>query len=117
MRDKAHPTPAQTLGADPFANMGDLTWLGVEPPDVSENESAVEAMPEGHVHAPESTADQDVKVMSDPALIFPDDDAERALREWLREEIPPEIPANDVTPAPDAQAQLLARLLAEQEKK
>lgn len=117
MTNKAKPTPAQTLGADPFANMGDLIWLGVEPPDVLESESAVEAMPEGRAHAPKSTADQDVKVMPDPALIFPDDDAERALREWLREETPPEIPANDATPAPDAQAQLLARLLAEQEKK
>ncbi len=103
MTDKEAPRPVHILGDDPFADMGDLEWLGVAP------QPAQAAPPQP---APETVEPPPGAL---PALDLPDDDAERALREWLREETPPEASPAGAKPVPDTQAQLLARLLAEQE--
>jgi hypothetical protein len=97
MADKEkHPLAgAPALGDNPFAGMDTLEWLGVESPPTPELESA----------APP-------KIDNGPTLNLPDDEAERALLEWLRAETPP----TETPPTADAQAQLLARLLAEQEE-
>jgi hypothetical protein len=95
-------TDSRALGDNPFADMDTLEWLGIESPPAPET-----PQPEPKIAVPP----EDDTV---PAVDLPDDEAERALQEWLREEKPPETPPDDTPPAPDAQAQLLARLLAEQ---
>jgi hypothetical protein len=102
MSDKDKRQQSRALGDNPFADMDTLEWLGIESPPA----------PETAIMEPEIAAPPETDIA--PALDLPDDEAERALQEWLREEKPPEIPPADATPAPDAQAQLLARLLDEQ---
>ncbi len=103
MSDEEKRHPPRALGDNPFAGMDTLEWLGIEAPPMPETP------------APEPVTAGPLEPDTLPALHLPDDEAERALQEWLREETPPESPP-DAIPAPDAQAQLLARLLAEQEK-
>lgn len=105
MSDKEKHQQPRALGGNPFADMDTLEWLGIEAPPA----------PEAAASEPETDTLPETDIA--PALDLPDDEAERALLEWLRQETPPEIPTDDATPAPDAQAQLLARLLAEQEPK
>ncbi len=93
---------ARALGDNPFADMDTLEWLGIEAPPA----------PEAAIREPEIAAPPEIDAV--PSLDLPDDEAERALQEWLREETPPKIPTDDATPAPDAQTQLLALLLAAQ---
>lgn len=112
------------LGDDPFADMGDLEWLGIESPSAP-RAAIAPASPKTTRYSiapdkaapvqstPEIAAPQAPDVIS--ALAQPDDDAERALQEWLHEETPPESPPADTKPAPNVQAQLLAQLLAGQE--
>lgn len=99
-KKKHQPPRAGALGNDPFADMDTLEWLGIESPPAPE---------------PEISVPPETDII--PVLNLPNDEAERALQEWLREEMPPESPSDEETPTPDAQAQLLARLLAEQEAK
>ncbi len=122
---KKQPRSGHILGADPFADMGNLEWLGVESPPApfavdippSPTPPASETRPES---PPVSPVPQEIAAASTPAVSIPPvpdaDEAERLLREWLREENPPETPS-EAPPLPlhNAQARLLARLLAEQE--
>lgn len=100
-KEKQPPTGTHALGDNPFAGLDDLEWLGIESPPA----------PEPPAPEPESAAPPEID--NGPTLNLPDDEAERALREWLREETP-ESPPTETPPTADAQAQLLARLLAEQ---
>jgi len=96
------PAGARALGDNPFADMDTLEWLGIEAPPA----------PEAAIREPEIAAPPEIDAV--PSLDLPDDEAERALQEWLREETPPESPPNGEISTPDAQAQLLTRLLTEQ---
>ncbi len=102
MSDAEKQPQPRALGDNPFADMDTLEWLGIETPPAPED-----AIPE-----PEAAVPPEIETLL--ALDLPDDEAERALQEWLREETPPEPPPADASPVPDAQTQLLARLLAEQ---
>lgn len=125
MTSKEDPHPVHILGNDPFADMGDLEWLGVESPPTPR---AAIPLASPKTTRPSPEPDKAAPVQSPPeiaeppapdipaVLDLPDDDAERALQEWLHEETPPESPPADTQPAPTIQAQLLASLLAEQEK-